>query len=182
MANYVYQQVVCSKDFLEKYFIDDYPIDKEKRIEPPYISFNKIMGVSDISEYCEKFGECIYYGYGFSYIEQTDGRYLVKFATKREYPIAAIRQAITIDSTIEWYAVEENCIYISKFYWNDGVKEAIAILLDDFFTWVKRHDELDDSLSDEDHITWYYIQDHTISWLPCSEDQTLPRFYHALDE
>jgi hypothetical protein len=53
-ANYVYQQVICSRDFFETNFLDSYPID-ERKIDPPYISFNKPVGAKDIGEY-------IYYG------------------------------------------------------------------------------------------------------------------------
>ncbi|MGT2715873.1 hypothetical protein [Streptococcus respiraculi] len=182
MDNYIYQQVICSRDFLEQYFIDYYPTYEDKCLDPPYISFNRLMRVSNLVEYQEKYGEYIYYGYGFSYREISDGKYIVKFATKREYPIAAINQAIAIDSTIEWYAVEENCSYISKFYWNHGVKEAIELLMDDFFIWIEKHYELDDSLSDEDHIAWYYLQNRKAFWIPFPDDLNLPRFYKSIDK
>ncbi|KXT77148.1 hypothetical protein STRDD11_02701 [Streptococcus sp. DD11] len=181
MANYVYQQVICSKDFLEKYFLDFYPIQKEERMDPPYISFNRLMGVVDLEEYYEKYGQYIYYGYGFSYKEQADGRYLVKFATRHDYPIAAIRQAVNLEHTIEWYAIEECCIYISKFYWNDGVKELIQVVgnLSTFVDWVEENYEFDEGLSDEDHIFWYYLQEHggAWPWLAWSDELNLPRYF-----
>ncbi|WP_186652374.1 hypothetical protein [Streptococcus sp. sy004] len=55
------------------------------------------MGVIDIGEYREKYGEHIYYGYGFTYRECSDGRYVVKFATKRDYPIPVIEKSIQLD-------------------------------------------------------------------------------------
>lgn len=51
MANYVYQKVVCSKEFLERYLIDEYPLGSDKKISPPYISFNKLFGMTDIADY-----------------------------------------------------------------------------------------------------------------------------------
>lgn len=51
MANYVYQQIICSKDFFEKYLIDYFPICKNEKMDPPYISFNKLIGVSNLNDY-----------------------------------------------------------------------------------------------------------------------------------
>ena len=34
-------------------------------------------------------------------------------------------KAIEIAHDTEWYAVEENYIYVSHFYWDDGVKELL---------------------------------------------------------
>ncbi len=89
--------------------------DRRKRIDPPYISFNKLVCVKNIGEYREQFGEYIYYGYGFTHKIRSDGLMVLKFATKRVVPIAAIRAAIQLDHSLEWYAVEENCIYVSRF-------------------------------------------------------------------
>lgn len=176
MANYVYQQVICSKDFFETYFLDYYPID-EKRIGPPYISFNKLMGVKNIGKYGELFGEYIYYGYGFTYQMRLDGLMVVTFATKWSYPIAAIKAAIHMDHNLEWYAVEENCIYVSRFYWNHGVKEAICLLGDDFGRWAEARYEFEEALVDSDHIVWYYLLENKINWLDRATLLDLPRYY-----
>ncbi|MGT2772453.1 hypothetical protein [Streptococcus marimammalium] len=34
-------------------------------MDRPYISFNRIVEVTILNEYKEKFGEYVYYGYGF---------------------------------------------------------------------------------------------------------------------
>lgn len=176
MANYVYQQVICSKDFFETYFLDCYPID-EKRIDPPYISFNKLVGVKDLGEYGEQFGEYIYYGYGFTYQMRSDGLMVLTFATKRDYPIAAIRAAIQLDHTVEWYAIEENCIYGSRFFWKQGVQEEICLLDDDCFgTWAEARYEFDEALADSDHIVWYYLLENKVNWLDRSSLLDLPRY------
>ncbi|HFU3939704.1 TPA: hypothetical protein ACGO2Z_000773 [Streptococcus suis] len=177
MANYVYQQVICSKDFFETYFLDYYPID-EKRIDPPYISFNKLVCVKNIGEYREQFGEYIYYGYGFTHKIRSDGLMVLKFATKRDVPIAAIRAAIKLDHSLEWYAVEENCIYVPRFYWNHGVQEEIYLLDDDDFgRWVEARYEFEEALADSDHIVWYYLLENKNNWLDRATLLDLPRYY-----
>ncbi|HFI0448994.1 TPA: hypothetical protein ACGOY6_001211 [Streptococcus suis] len=176
MANYVYQQVVCSQEFFETYFLDYYPID-ENRIEPPYISFNKLVNVKDIGVYRERFGEYIYYGYSFTYKRRSDGLMVLTFATKRDYPIAAIRAAIQLDHSLEWYAIEENCIYVSRFYWHRGVQEAVCLLYDDFGKWVWDRYEFEESLADSDHIVWYFLLENDVSWLGWSPNLGLPKFY-----
>ncbi|HFU3730364.1 TPA: hypothetical protein ACGO80_002053 [Streptococcus suis] len=176
MANYVYQQVICSKDFFETYFLDSYPID-ERKIDPPYISFNKLVCVKNIGEYGEQFGEYIYYGYGFTYQMRSDGLMVVTFATQRAYPIAAIRAAIQLDHSLEWYAIEENCIYVSRFYWNNGVKEVICLLGDDFAERAWDKYEFEESLADSDHIVWYFLLENDAKWLGWSSGLGLPRYY-----
>ncbi|HEM5984408.1 TPA: hypothetical protein U2B44_000817 [Streptococcus suis] len=178
MVNYVYQQVVCSQEFFETYFLDYYPID-ENRIEPPYISFNKLVNVKDIGVYRERFGEYIYYGYSFTYKKRSDGLMVLTFATKRDYPIAAIRAAIQLDHSLEWYAVEENCIYVSRFYWNHGVQEEIYLLDDDddFGRWVEARYEFEEALADSDHIVWYYLLENKNNWLDRATLLDLPRYY-----
>ncbi|TWS95355.1 hypothetical protein [Streptococcus sp. sy018] len=165
MANYVYQQVICSKEFLEKYLLDYYPIGDQRR-DPPYISFNKIVGVRDIGEYREKYGEYIYYGYGFTYRERADGRYTVKFATKRDYPIPAIEKSIQLDHQVKWYAVEESCIYVSRFEWRNGIQERVVLLDESFDDWygVEETNELGDTLEDCDHLIWYYLAEKSVTW------------------
>lgn len=177
MANFVFQQVICSREFLEKFFIDYYPIHKDGCMERPYISFNKIVGVTSLNEYKEKYGEYIYYGYGFSYMDLADGRVAMKFATTWNYPIAAIHRSLTLDQSIEWYAVEENNLYVSRFYWEQGVQERIALLGDDFYLWSEAQQLIEDELSDEDHLLWYFMKDHQVSWIPWTDDLNLPRYF-----
>ncbi|HEM3636316.1 TPA: hypothetical protein U1C44_001812 [Streptococcus suis] len=176
MANYVYQQVVCSQEFFETYFLYYYPID-ENRIEPPYISFNKLVNAKDIGVYRERFGEYIYYGYSFTYKRRSDGLMVLTFATQRAYSIAVIRAAIQLDHSLEWYAIEENCIYVSRFYWNNGVKEAICLLGDDFGKWAWDRYEFEESLADSDHIVWYFLLENDVKWLGWSSGLGLPRYY-----
>ncbi|AND79108.1 hypothetical protein [Streptococcus pantholopis] len=177
MANYVYQKIICSKKFLDSYLIDYYPISQNDRIVPPYISFNRLVGVSDLSEYREKFGEHIYYGDSFTYSECENGLFEVKFTTKRDYPIAAIRRAIEVEHSVEWFAVEDNCIYVSHFYWSDGIKESIHTLGSAFGSWYSKQYELEESLEDSDHLIWYYLNEHKCSWILWSDSLPIPRFF-----
>ncbi len=177
MANYVYQQIICSKDFLEKYLVDYFPFCKEEKMEPPYISFNKLLGVSNLNDYREKYGQYIYYGDGFSYKKQENGTYLVKFTTRWDYPIAAIRQAILLDHTVEWYAIEENCIYVSHFYWSHGVQESVNVLDDTFGEWSWDRYEFEETLDSCDHLIWYYLLEHKNKWQAWSSELELPRFF-----
>lgn len=162
---------------MKKFFIDHYPIHQDKHIDTPYITFNKIVGVNSLNEYREEFGECIYYGRGFSYDDLSDGRVVLKFTTKWEYPIAAIKRALTLDRSIEWYAVEENNIYVSKFYWEEGVQEKIALLGDDFYIWSEKQHTVEDKLSDEDHLLWYFLKNNGVLWTVFSDDLDLPRYF-----
>lgn len=65
MSNYVVNKIVCTEKILNEYFIDYYPIDENEKLDEPYISFNKLFGVKSLNKYDEKYGESIYYGWGF---------------------------------------------------------------------------------------------------------------------
>lgn len=177
MANFIYNKIICSKQFLEKYLIDYYPISQENRQDPPYISFNRLVGVTDLNEYREKFGEYIYYGCGFSYDAIGADLMEVKFTTIREYPIVAIRKALQVDHSIQWFAMQDNGIYVSHYFWSDGIHESICCLPDDFYDYCDQRYEFEESLSDCDNIVWYYLEDYALSWQPWSDSLDLPRFY-----
>ncbi|MCK1238887.1 hypothetical protein MX111_05495 [Streptococcus uberis] len=177
MANYVYQQVICTEDFLKNYLLDYYPLGKTEKMEFPYITFNKLVGVKSLNEYAQNSGAYIYYGYGFSYKKRSDGRIIVKFATRWKYPIRAIQRAVKLDRTVEWYAMEENGIYISKFYYHRGLMEDIALLTDDFDEWSDKMYDFEEKLSDHDHLIWYYLLKNKLKWIPNIDDLELPNNY-----
>lgn len=165
MANYVMSKVICDKEILETYLIDWSPIDPEEILDEPYISFNKLFGVQSWGEYVDKIGTSIYYGFGFSWTKREDGRYEVKFATRWEYPIQAILRLLELSHEAQWFVVEENHIYVSKFYWDDGVKEDIMwIDYDDYDEWCCAHEDFEASLADSDDSLWYYLPTVKENW------------------
>ena len=135
MSNYVWHRVICRKEILDLYFIDTDPLGDGTPVEQPYISFNKLFGVKSLNEYSEKYGVHISYGYGCSWAIQPDGSCDIKFCTRWQYPIRAIIRALELSHDIVWFAVEENHIYASKFYWNNGVKEDVMFIEDGKPAW-----------------------------------------------
>ena len=166
MANYVWQKVICRKEVLDRYFIDPDPLGDGIQLEKPYITFNKLFGVKSLNEYSEKYGAEIYYGFGFSWEIQSDGLCVIKFCSRWDYPIKAIIQAITLEKDTVWYAVEENCIYVSKFYWSEaeGVQEDVLFLEADFENWSEANEDFDVSLPDPDYGVWYYLETASKDW------------------
>ena len=157
MANFVWNKVICDKEFLDEYFVDYYPLGQGRKLEEPYISFNKLFGVKSLDEY-EEIGEHIYYGFDFDYTEISAGKIEVKFCTKTMYPIEAIKKAIEISHQIEWYAVEENFIYVSRFSWQDGVKEDVTDIAIGYDQWLEDNMEFDISLEAYDCGLWNYLK------------------------
>lgn len=164
MSNYVWHRVICRKEILDLYFIDTDPLGDGTPVEQPYISFNKLFGVKSLNEYSEKYGVHISYGYGCSWAIQPDGSCDIKFCTRWQYPIRAIIRALELSHDIVWFAVEENHIYASKFYWNNGVKEDVMFIEDGFDDWLNENMEFDDSLEDPDEGVWYYLPKATGTW------------------
>lgn len=129
MANIVYNKVVCTREILDKYFLDDEPFEKGVKLNEPYIAFNKLFNTKLNDKYSELYGESIYYGDGFEYNELGNGKIEILFNTRGRYPIKAIEKALELcKNDIIWYAVEENLIYVSKFYWDNEIKEDTLFL------------------------------------------------------
>ena len=140
MANYVHNKIICTKEVLNKYFIDYYPFNDEDKLNKPYITFNNIFNVKSINEYSPN----IYYGYGFTYDKIEDDKYEIKFFTRWLYPIEAILKVISLcKNDITWYACEGNMNIVSKFYYkNKKVYEDVLDLSNtDFEDWYKNNIE-----------------------------------------
>ena len=165
MSNYVWHRVICRKDMVERYFIDTDPFGDGRPLERPYLSFNRLFGVKDLGEYSEKYGVHISYGYSFSWEELPDGLCEVKFVTRWEYPIRAIVRLLELSHDSVWFAVEENHIYISKFYWSNGVKEDVMYIAEEYDEWLGEHEDLFESLVDPDEEVWHFLPTATGTWL-----------------
>lgn len=73
--------------------------------------------------------------------------------------------------------MEESCIYVSKFYFQNGLMEDIALLTDDFDKWSDKNYDFEESLSDNDHLIWYYLPQIKQGWIPSTNDLELPKYY-----
>ena len=71
MANYVHNKIICTKEVLNKYFIDYYTFNDEDKLNKSYITFNNIFNAKSINAYSPN----IYYGYGYSYYKIEDSIY-----------------------------------------------------------------------------------------------------------
>lgn len=172
MANYVANMVICKEAFYKKFFFDTNPFGDEKIDEyikkHPYITFNKLYGVNSLNEYKEKYGVYIDYGYGYTikYIE--DNLVEIKFQTRWDYPIYAIKKAIELDHNIVWYVSEEGSSLLSKFLWKeDEVVEENAVLDDAFYDWYENNEDKCEELKDADDLLWYYDYEGQLNWQKC---------------
>ena len=142
MANYVFNKVVGPNEWMA-----DYGIIGPKG-EATFRSGDEEMTVR-----------------WFLYEKTDDGREAVLFATRWQYPIKAILNTIGKWHDLEWYAVEENCIYASRFYWNDGVKEDVAYIDDDYGDWLGDNKSLDESFEFPNDGVWYFLSTSDIDWI-----------------
>ena len=165
MSNYVWHKVVCRKTILDRYFIDTDPQGDGIPRERPSISFNQLFGAKSLDEYSDKYGVHISYGYNYSWNLLDDGLCEIKFCTRWEYPIRAITRTLELSHDAVWFAVEENRIYVSKFYWEDGVKEDVFYIEEGFYEWLDHNMEFDDSLEDPDDGVWHYLPTASGTWI-----------------
>ena len=145
--------------------------------EKSYITFNKLYKVKSLNEYMEKYGEYIYYGYGYN-VKQLDNDLVeIKFQTKWSYPICAIVKAIELNHSIIWYAIEENIIYYSKFSWKDNkvIEETLYIENDKCFeAWYGQN--IFNNLKCYDDSLWYYNYENNPNWKRWDTDDLVKRY------
>lgn len=141
MANYVYNRVVCTRAFFEKYFLDHKPFGESKIPDSPYITFHKLFGLPSFYDYDLNYSASIYNGCGFDWCDLLGNKVEVKFCTRWEYPIEVIIKALELgQDQIEWFACEENHVYVSKFQWSeDGIEELTYSLGDDYWDWEEKN-------------------------------------------
>ncbi|MDD2531050.1 MAG: hypothetical protein PHN41_07455 [Bacteroidales bacterium] len=184
MANYVSNKIICTKEILEDFFIDYYPFSTKEKYNKPYITFNKIVGVDSISDYEDKFGTSIYYGWGFTYNLVEDGLYEIKFATKWFYPIIAIIKSLEkFKNDIKWYAVEDNMIYVSKFTYNNNeiCEEVLSLENEEFYKFDEQyHNSNSDNIDDFDNgevCVWEYIKNKQLKWVRVENINLKDKYY-----
>lgn len=176
MANYVWNKVICDKYTLDTYFIDYEPIEQGRVLDKSYITFNKMFGVKSLNEYYDKIGKHIYYGDGFSYKQVASDRYEIKFTTSWKYPIEAIKKIIELSNNTEWYAVEENYIYVSRFYWCDGVKESVMLIEDGYGEWINIYEDSLVDIEDSDNGVWRYLEEVKTQFIDWDSNDGFERY------
>lgn len=177
MSNNVNNMIICPKIEFFRLFYDCEPYSTTEHV--PNISFNKLFGVGSVDEYYNTIGIPISYGWGFSYISRHDNKCVIKFQTKSFYPIEAIIKAIKLSHDIEWFVVEENCSYVSKFYWDEKVREAVLYIEKAYSDWYERHLDFEDALFDENESdcgVWYFLKYYKGEWKQWPSDDNFIRY------
>lgn len=169
MSNYVYNRIICTKDFFENYFLDFNPFGKDYVQDSPYITFHKLFEVASYYDYDSKYSAYVYNGYGFHWEELHNKQMEVKFCTRWEYPIEVIIKELELGKgQVEWFACEENHVYVSHFQWTaEGVKEQVLVLNDNYWNWTDKNETyLEKIISgrDCDDGVWYYLPSCNHAW------------------
>ena len=149
------------------------------------MSFNKLFGVDSLDEYQGKIGTIISYSHGFSVVCRSDDKCVVKFQTRTYYPIKAIIKAIELSHEVEWYAVEENYIYISKFHWDNHVREDVLLLDEEYSDWSMKNIDYDDAVFEENEAdcgVWYYLRYNKHGWREWKSDDNFSRYESVANE
>ena len=177
MSNYVWNKVFCTKEMMEKYFIDPDPFGKKETLEKSYISFNKLYNMKSIYEYADKVDVPISYGLGTSWRETENGLYELMFCTRWKYPIKAITKSIELSHDTVWMAFEENNIYVSRFYWDNGVKQDVLLIENEYYSWYDENMEYVDSLKEPDDGVWHFLPYTTEKWRNWESTDGFARYF-----
>ena len=72
--------------------------------------------------------------------------------------------------------VEENYVYISKFCWENGVKEKVMWIRDGYDDWFISNEELYLDIKDPDSDVWDYLQVADEEWLDWESNDQFKRY------
>lgn len=185
MANYVSNKVICKKEFFERYLLDPNALGKgsfKYCKEHKYIFFNKLFNdVNNVSEYYDKYGEYVDYGHFYTMKELRNDYVEIKFKTRWNYPICAIKKSIEIAHNIVWYATEECLNYMSKFLWqnNKVIEKTLMFDDEDFGEWYEKNvidgNKYDD-LDYADDYVWYYDCKNRKEWYIWDADDLIKKY------
>ena len=131
MSNYVWSKIICSQEVFDKIVMDS-PTNPSHSI----ISFHKILDV----DYDDREARNVLV------VKNADDTYELKYCQRWFYPITCITRLIETFHDVIWYLVEENHIYVSKFYWDNGVKEDIMDIEYQYYDWLDENPIFGDAL------------------------------------
>lgn len=161
MSNYVWSRIICGLDTLDEIIIGD-PTNLSHSI----VSFHKLFDVQyDDSEARSVLVKKL-----------ADNSYELKYCQRWSYPITAIIRLIEKHHDVVWYLVEENHIYVSKFYWNNGVKEDVMDIEYQYYDWLDENPIFDESLDYGDDDVWYFLETLEENWFNWESNDNFSRY------
>lgn len=82
------------------------------------------------------------------------------------------------------YAIEENCVFLSCFYWNDGVREKVKYYYDNANLWEDEREQEDpdywDRFEDPDYWIWEYVDISPEPWVEWPDEDGFHRYDKAI--
>ena len=161
MSNYVWSRIVCSQDVVDKIIMND-----PNNLSHSIVSFHKVLGVDyDDHEARNVFVKKI-----------AVDSYEIKYCQRWRYPITSINRLIESYHDVVWYLVEENHIYVSKFYWDNGVKEDVMDIEYEYYDWLDENPIFGDSLDTTDDDVWYFLQTVDKKWINWESTDNFARY------
>lgn len=172
MSNYVWSKILCSLKALDEIIIGD-----PANLTHSYISFDRLFGIPYDDIHMRN----------VLVSKISDNLYELKYCQRWYYPITAIITLIETYHDVVWYLVEENHIYISKFYWNNGIKEDVMNIEDEYNDWLDENPIFGDSLDFSDDDVWYFLNTQKEKWINWESNNNFTRYldiaaHEAIDQ
>ena len=161
MSNYVWSKIICSQEVFDKIVMDS-PTNPSHSI----ISFHKILGV----DYDDREARNVLV------VKNADDTYELKYCHRWFYPITCITRLIETFHDVVWYLVEENHIYVSKFYWDNGVKEDVMDIEYQYYDWLDENPIFGDDLDFSDDDVWYFLKTLKENWINWESTDNYARY------
>lgn len=161
MSNYVWSKIICSQEVFDKIVMYS-PTNPSHSI----ISFYKILGI-DYDDYEAR---------NILVVKKADDTYELKYCQRWRYPITCITRLIEIFHDVVWYLVEENHIYVSKFYWDNGVKEDVMDIEYQYYDWLDENPIFGDALDFSDDDVWYFLKTLKENWINWESTDNFARY------
>ena len=73
-------------------------------------------------------------------------------------------------------SIPASLAYVSKFVWDDGPKEYVSQITDEYHDWCDENDDLADDLPDPDDPLWYYLPLAERTWFNWESNDGFSRY------
>ena len=174
-ADTIYNRVICTGAFFQKWLLDDTAEDEETSS----ISFQKLLSRNDELEAYNDVPR----NYSINSLE--NGFVELKFTTRWFYPIQAICSALETEHDLTWYAAGDNYDYVSKFVWNNKAVEEYVLFLkrSAFEIWVKeRMDWIKKQRYEPfESLVWLYRPEEVQKWKGPVPGDLFVRYQYRFD-
>ncbi len=170
MSNFVWHRLICHRNVTEELFSDSAFCIRCGSCELPGISFRRVYDLFHVDPETDLISgrdSYIANDQGISVHFVSEELCELMFLTRNFYPVFVIFKTLEMFHDTIWYAVEENCVYVSKFIWEtDQLVEYAVYIEKEYGKWLESNFDYALSVQNPDSDVWHFMENGRMKWKP----------------